>query len=241
MITKRGMNITGFTYPPGMKSNPSSISNNPNYNPALFGQGQKTDMLGRTAAERFGDYLRGEQLDYQKGQQEKIKRMTFNPLQSMYTSRGGRDSRLINQSMIGGMPAESQDKRLVRIAKERAAQGGKFLLGPAAFRNYAEFDAARRASGYKPGVLAGSGDGGLMAMDSVSRAPQEVTNTNPTFNEPKQLTERQEFNLSAFPQAKAGTNFANNSGFGAVISNSILGKTAGMQPPVNLSFMGSQY
>jgi hypothetical protein len=84
-------------------------------------------------------------------------------------------------------------------------------------------------------------DGRLFYNNDNRYNPFLETPMKPTFNKPKQLTERQIFNLGAFSQAKPGTRFANNSGYNVVFSNSLLGKTAGMQPPVNLSFIGSEY
>ena len=257
MITTRGMNTSGFTFPPGMKSRPRSVSNNPNYNPSRFGQGIKTDGFGRTAAQRFGDYLRGEQLDYRREQQEKIKRMTSNPLQSMYTSSGGRNSRPINQSMIGGMPAEEYKKTIRRAptyAERRAADPEKYraraLSGPSDALPFGAMDSVSRAQQKAFDELPSDDprkqqfkmvDGRLFYNNDNRYNPFLETPMTPTFNKPKQLTERQIFNLGAFSQAKPGTRFANNSGYNVVFSNSLLGKTAGMQPPVNLSFIGSEY
>ena len=61
--------------------------------------------------------------------------------------------------------------------------------------------------------------------------------SNLTTLNKKQLTDRQQFNLDTFQRAAPRTSFLNNAGFGVVRSNSLLGNTRNMQPPVNLSLI----
>ena len=249
MIRTRGMNTRGFNFPSGMKSNPRSISSNSNYNPSRFGQGIKTDLLGRTAAQRFGDYLRGEQLAYQKDRQERIDKLLKRPRRTTQSN--------VNQYMLGGAPSgtyKERPRRAPTYAERRAADPERYrpraLSGPSDALPFGGMDSVSRAQQKAFDELPSDDprkqqfkmvNGRLFRNNDNRYDPSLETPMTPTFNKPKQLTERQKFNSGAFPQAKPGTRFGNNSGFGAVISNSLLGKTAGMQPPVNLSFIGSQY
>ena len=249
MITTRGMNTSGFTIPSSMTRLRGS-----NYSPSRFGLGIKTDLLGRTAAQRFGDYLRGEQLAYQKDRQERIDKLLKRPRRTTQSN--------VNQYMLGGAPSRTYKKpprRVPTYAERRAADPERYKpadqVGAPDADSYrpSSMDAVRRAQQKAFDELPSDDPrkqqfkmvyGKLFRNNDNRYDPFLETPMTPTFNKPKQfqdLTERQKFNLGAFPQARPGTRFANNSGYNVVISNSLLGKTAGMQPPVNLSFIGSEY
>ena len=247
MITTRGMNTSGFTIPSSMTRLRGS-----NYSPSRFGLGIKTDLLGRTAAQRFGDYLRGEQLAYQKDRQERIDKLLKRPRRTTQSN--------VNQYMLGGAPSRTYKKpprRVPTYAERRAADPERYKpadqVGPSDAMPFGGMDSVRRAQQKAFDELPSDDPrkqqfkmvyGKLFRNNDNRYDPFLETPMTPTFNKPKQfqdLTERQKFNLGAFSQARPGTRFANNSGYNVVISNSLLGKTAGMQPPVNLSFIGSEY
>ena len=76
------------------ESTPRSVANNPNYNPAIFGQGPKTDFLGRGLMERI-------QADAKKQREleEALNPPGFIPIEARRPPSGGSDFRDVLNSM----------------------------------------------------------------------------------------------------------------------------------------------
>ena len=209
-----------------------NISRDGTYSPAMFAT--------PTSRQKFADALIARDQAVFSNNRPRSTSSLFGRSSPRLFSGNSFRSDSLNLNMIGGMPAEEYKEKLRRDAAERVARGGPFLLGPAAFRNYAEFDAARREAGYKPGVLAGPFDSMDRTADPRPPRPRSIVNDSSQrvfgqFSNEPELTERQQFNLNTFQRAAPGTRFAPRQSY----STSPFGITRNMPIPSSYLF-GSQ-
>ena len=262
MITLTGRSgSSGFTFPKGMRSNPSSIANNPNYNPSIFGQGTPRDAFGLGQIESMQRRAREQKAT------EEAKLGGFIPPRARTTQPGSSDFSDVLNAMgyaRGGKVVRQADGSLKSFNPVR-------LGGRDYYQEYMDrqsrrpYEAAAPSDpnkdfrrGYDRFIGSLMVDGGLDDSDKMSirnYLSRAVLGgqINPYFarqlgsksqigtlnQDQKQLTDTQQFNLDTFRRAAPGISFLNNAGFGVVRSNSLFGKTSNMQPPVNLSLIGA--
>jgi hypothetical protein len=265
---------------------PRSVSDDPNYNPAMFAQGPKTDFFGLGRLESMHRREREAQARQEKAEQEAIsggssmlggfiptRARTAQPgssdfrdvLNSMGYARGGKVVRQADGSLKSFNPVRLGERDYYQEYMDRQSGPPQKAAAPKPLANPdgspTNLDPNRDfRRGYDRFIGSLTVDGGLDDSDKISirnylssavlggqinpyfaRELGKKSQLNTLNQNQKQLTDRQKFNLDTFQRAAPGTRFGNNSGFGVVRSNSLLGKTANMQPPVNLSFIGSQY